>query len=74
MVIQPQRYSKQEIDELVKKSPYYKATLMMWIGCRRLNAGPVQKWVDHSISVTINLPSDVTEELVGNLTWRLGRG
>lgn len=66
----------EEIEELVKKSPYYKATSndVDWMEKVRMQ-GAVQKWVDHSISVTINLPSDVTEELVGKLyveAWMAG--
>ena len=59
-------YSQEEIDKLVEKSPYYKATSndVDWMQKVRMQ-GRVQKWVDHSISVTINLPADVTEELVG---------
>jgi len=65
-----------EIDELIKKSPYYKATSndVDWLEKVRMQ-GAVQKWVDHSISVTINLPGDVTEELVGSLymeAWKAG--
>ncbi len=65
-----------EIEELVMKSPYYKATSndVDWMEKVRMQ-GQVQKWVDHSISVTINLPSDVSEELVGNLyveAWKAG--
>ena len=69
-------YTQEEIDEIISRSPYYKATSndIDWIQKVRMQ-GRVQKWVDHSISVTINLPSDVTEELVGNLyveAWRCG--
>ena len=69
-------YSQQEIDELVKKSPYYKATSndVDWLEKVRMQ-GRVQKWVDHSISVTINLPENVSEELVNNLyveAWKSG--
>lgn len=69
-------YSQEEIDKLVEKSPYYKATSndVDWMQKVRMQ-GRVQKWVDHSISVTINLPADVTEELVGNLyveAWKSG--
>lgn len=69
-------YSDDEIDELVEKSPYYKATSndIDWVAKVRMQ-GQVQKWVDHSISVTVNLPSDVTEELVGQLyieAWKSG--
>ena len=70
------RYTDEEIDELVAQSPYYKATSndIDWVAKVRMQ-GQVQKWVDHSISVTVNLPSDVTEELVGNLyieAWKSG--
>jgi len=70
------RYSKQEIDELVSRSPYYKATSndVDWLQKVKMQ-GRIQKWVDHSISVTINLPSDVSEELVGELymeAWKSG--
>ena len=69
-------YSQEELDSLVARSPYYKATAndVDWLEKVRMQ-GRVQKWVDHSISVTINLPSDVTEELVGRLyveAWRCG--
>ena len=68
--------SLEEIDNLVKASPYYKATSndVDWLEKVRMQ-GAVQKWVDHSISVTINLPADVTEELVGDLyveAWKAG--
>lgn len=73
---QKSNYSQDELDNLVSRSPYYKATAndVNWLEKVRMQ-GSVQKWVDHSISVTINLPSDVTEELVGNLyleAWRSG--
>ncbi len=69
-------YSNEEINDLVAKSPYYKATSkdVDWLQKVRMQ-GRVQKWVDHSISVTINLPADVTEELVGELymeAWKSG--
>jgi len=69
-------YSKEEIDELVAKSPYYKATAndVDWLKKVQMQ-GRIQKWVDHSISVTINLPNDATEELVGKLyeeAWKCG--
>ena len=75
--IEPKKnMTAEEIDELVKRSPYYKATSndVDWMEKVRMQ-GAVQKWVDHSISVTINLPSDVTEELVGQLyveAWKAG--
>ena len=70
------RYTTTEIDELVEKSPYYKATAndVDWLEKVHMQ-GAIQKWVDHSISVTINLPNDVSEELVGQLyeeAWRCG--
>ncbi len=69
-------YTQEEIDALVEKSPYFRATAndVDWLEKVRMQ-GRVQKWVDHSISVTINLPSDVSEELVGQLyveAWRAG--
>ena len=68
--------SAEEIEELVKKSPYYKATSndVDWLEKVRMQ-GAIQKWVDHSISVTINLPNDISEELVGSLyleAWKSG--
>ncbi|MDH6358267.1 adenosylcobalamin-dependent ribonucleoside-diphosphate reductase [Parabacteroides sp. PF5-9] len=70
------KYTQEEVDELVEKSPYYKATSndVDWLQKVRLQ-GKVQKWVDHSISVTINLPADATEELVESLyieAWKCG--
>ncbi|MCH5326511.1 MAG: adenosylcobalamin-dependent ribonucleoside-diphosphate reductase, partial [Duncaniella sp.] len=61
-------YSQSEIDALVARSPYHKATAndIDWMEKVRMQ-GAVQKWVDHSISVTINLPGDVTPELVNHL-------
>ena len=69
-------YSQEELNKIVKKSPYYKATSndVDWMSKVRMQ-GAVQKWVDHSISVTINLPNDATEELVGKLyleAWQAG--
>ena len=70
------RYSQEEIDELVKRSPYYKATAndVDWLMKVRMQ-GAIQKWVDHSISVTVNLPNSVDEALVNKLyveAWRSG--
>ena len=70
------RYSQEEIDSLVARSPYYKATAndVDWLMKVKMQ-GAIQKWVDHSISVTVNLPADVDEELVGRLyveAWRSG--
>lgn len=69
-------YSEEELDKLIKISPYYKATSndVDWMAKVRMQ-GKIQKWVDHSISVTINLPADVNEELVGQLyveAWKSG--
>lgn len=70
------RYSQEEIDELVARSPYYKATAndVDWLMKVRMQ-GAIQKWVDHSISVTVNLPNDVDEDLVNRLyveAWQSG--
>ena len=69
-------YTQEEIDALVAKSPYYKATSndVDWVNKVKMQ-GAVQKWVDHSISVTINLPNDVSEEMVNKLyveAWKCG--
>lgn len=69
-------FTQEELDSLVARSPYFKATSadVDWLEKVKMQ-GRVQKWVDHSISVTINLPSDVTEELVNRLyveAWRSG--
>ena len=69
-------YSNEELDKLVKLSPYYQATSndVDWLSKVKMQ-GAVQKWIDHSISVTINLPNDATEELVGKLyleAWEAG--
>ena len=70
------RYTQEEIDELVAKSPYYRATSndVDWLMKVKMQ-GRIQKWVDHSISVTINLPNNVSEDLVNQLyveAWRSG--
>ncbi len=70
------KYTQDEVDDLVAKSPYYKATSndVDWLQKVRMQ-GRIQKWVDHSISVTINLPADVTEDLVNDLyveAWKCG--
>ncbi len=69
-------YTQEDLDELVKQSPYYKATSndVDWLSKVKMQ-GRIQKWVDHSISVTINLPSDATEDLVDQLyfeAWKSG--
>jgi ribonucleoside-diphosphate reductase alpha chain len=68
--------TEEEISTIVEKSPYYKATSndVDWMAKVRMQ-GAIQKWVDHSISVTINLPSDAKEELVSELyltAWKEG--
>lgn len=70
------RYSQEELDALVAKSPYFKATSndVDWLMKVKMQ-GRIQKWVDHSISVTINLPNNVDEDLVNKLyveAWRSG--
>ncbi len=69
-------YTQEELNDIVARSPYYKATAndVDWVNKVRMQ-GEVQKWVDHSISVTINLPNDISEEMVGKLyveAWRSG--
>ena len=69
-------YTQEELNAIVEKSPYYKATAndVDWVNKVRMQ-GEVQKWVDHSISVTINLPNDISEDMVGKLyveAWRSG--
>lgn len=70
------KYSQEEVEDLVSKSPYYKATSndVDWLQKVKMQ-GRIQKWVDHSISVTINLPAEATEELVNSLyieAWKCG--
>ena len=70
------RYTQEEIDDLVARSPYNKATAndVDWLEKVKMQ-GAIQKWVDHSISVTVNLPNDVDEELVNRLyveAWKCG--
>jgi len=70
------RMRDEEIESIIAKSPYYKATAndVDWIAKVRMQ-GAIQKWVDHSISVTINLPAEAKEELVSELyltAWKSG--
>ena len=70
------RYTQEEIDELVARSPYYLATAndVDWLMKVKMQ-GEIQKWVDHSISVTVNLPNAVDEALVDHLyveAWKSG--
>lgn len=69
-------YTNEQLNDIVAQSPYYKATSndVDWVNKVKMQGG-VQKWVDHSISVTINLPNDISEEMVGKLyveAWRSG--
>ena len=69
-------YTQEQLNDIVARSPYYKATSndVDWVNKVKMQ-GEVQKWVDHSISVTINLPNDISEEMVGKLyveAWRSG--
>lgn len=69
-------YSQKELDDLVAQSPYYKATSNDVDYLKKVKMqGAIQKWIDHSISVTINMPAEVTEEVVGELymeAWKSG--
>ena len=70
------KYTQEEIEDLVARSPYYKATAndVDWLMKVKMQ-GAIQKWVDHSISVTVNLPNNVDEALVNRLyveAWRSG--
>jgi len=69
-------YAQKELDKLVERSPYYKSTSNDVDYLKKVKMqGEIQKWIDHSISVTINMPSDVTEELVGAVymeAWKSG--
>ena len=69
-------YTQEELDELLARSPYHKATAndVDWVEKVRMQ-GAIQKWVDHSISVTVNLPNDITEEVVNEIyitAWKSG--
>ncbi|MBD5253180.1 MAG: adenosylcobalamin-dependent ribonucleoside-diphosphate reductase [Barnesiella sp.] len=69
-------YTQEQLDNLVARSPYHKATAndVDWLEKVRMQ-GRIQKWVDHSISVTVNLPADTTVDLVNKLyveAWRSG--
>jgi ribonucleoside-diphosphate reductase alpha chain len=71
-----QNISEQELDKMLKASPYYKATAndIDWVAKVKMQ-GAIQKWDDHSISVTVNLPNEVTEELVADVyrtAWESG--
>jgi len=69
-------YSEAELDAVIKKSPYYQATSndIDWVSKVKMQ-GAVQKWVDHSISVTVNVPKETSKELVSNIyqtAWETG--
>ncbi len=68
--------SEKEIADIVKKSPYHKATSndIDWVAKVKMQ-GKMQKWVDHSISVTVNLPNQISEEMVSEVyrtAWECG--
>jgi ribonucleoside-diphosphate reductase alpha chain len=70
------RMKDDDLDEIIAKSPYYKATAndIDWVSKVKMQ-GAIQKWVDHSISVTVNVPKDFTEELVSEIyktAWESG--
>ena len=65
-----------EIDNLIASSPYYKATSadIDWVNKVKMQ-GAIQKWVDHSISVTVNIPKETSEEIVSTIymtAWESG--
>lgn len=69
-------YSEEEVQKLIEKSPYHKASSndVDWVSKVKMQ-GMIQKWVDHSISVTVNLPADVSEEMVSKVyqtAWESG--
>ena len=73
---QVRNYNDDQLQELIARSPYFKATSadVDWVSKVRMQ-GEIQKWVDHSISVTINLPENATEDLVAELyitAWKSG--
>ncbi len=69
-------YDEAHLEPLIEKSPYYKATSndINWLNKVKMQ-GEIQKWVDHSISVTVNLPKEATEDLVSQVyltAWESG--
>jgi len=65
-----------QLQEVIKKSPYWKATAndIDWV-CKVKMQGAIQKWVDHSISVTVNVPKDISKDLVSEIyktAWESG--
>ncbi len=70
------RMEDKDLKEIIKKSPFFKATAndVDWVAKVKMQ-GAVQKWVDHSISVTVNVPNDTKEELIGTIyetAWKVG--
>ncbi|MEI7981741.1 MAG: adenosylcobalamin-dependent ribonucleoside-diphosphate reductase [Bacteroidota bacterium] len=70
------RMEEKELRNLIKKSPFFKATAndVDWVAKVKMQ-GEVQKWVDHSISVTVNVPNDTKEELISTIyetAWKVG--
>ena len=70
------KYDEEQLNELISKSPYYKATAndVDWVSKVKMQ-GAIQKWVDHSISVTVNLPAHVDEDMVDKVlttAWESG--
>ncbi|NQV02344.1 MAG: ribonucleoside-diphosphate reductase, adenosylcobalamin-dependent, partial [Bacteroidia bacterium] len=68
--------SDEELEEIIKKSPFHMATAndIDWVAKVKMQ-GAVQKWVDHSISVTVNVPKEIPEEMIGNIyetAWKSG--
>jgi ribonucleoside-diphosphate reductase alpha chain len=75
-VAEVKKYNDEQMQPIIEKSPYYKATSadVDWVNKVHMQ-GEIQKWVDHSISVTINLPADASEEMVAKLyitAWQSG--
>jgi ribonucleoside-diphosphate reductase alpha chain len=75
-VDQATKMSKEDLDELIAKSPYHKATAndVDWVQKVKMQ-GAIQKWVDHSISVTVNIPKETSVEMVKEIyqtAWEVG--
>ncbi|GIV42491.1 MAG: ribonucleoside-diphosphate reductase, adenosylcobalamin-dependent [Vicingaceae bacterium] len=63
-----EKLTQEELNEIIKKSPYYKSTAndIDWVAKVKMQ-GAIQKWVDHSISVTVNIPEETSEEMVSKI-------
>lgn len=61
-------YGEEELNKIIAKTPYYGATAndVNWVNKVKMQ-GAIQKWVDHSISVTVNVPEDISEEMIGKI-------